>query len=303
MSAPARTPDGARLDPAALARTVARLTRDGHVPWLHEEVARRMAERLPLIRLQPARVLDWSGPLGGSTALLRKAYPGARLSALQVGDALPPPQARQQPRWWPFGAARGAAVEAVRVSDLGDAAADLLWANMSLHAQADVPALFARWHRALDVGGFLMFSTLGPGSLAELRAVHQANGWGEPMAPFIDMHDLGDALVRAGFADPVMDQETVTLSWPDGEALVRELRGLGANLSTRRHAGCRTPRWRARWLAELTRRSGEARPTLSFELVYGHAFRAPTRARVQERTTISLDEMRAQVRKPGRDPA
>ena len=153
-----------------------------------------------------------------------------------------------------------------------------------------------QWQRALAVGGFLMFSTLGPGSLPELRATYREQGWGEPMLPFIDMHDLGDMLVHAGFADPVMDQELVTLTWPDSEALLRELHGLGANVSPRRHAGLRTPRWRRRLLAALAEQAVDGRPHLTFELVYGHAFKAAPRARVQAQTSLSLDDMRSMIR-------
>ncbi|MCC7100000.1 MAG: biotin synthase, partial [Rubrivivax sp.] len=160
-------------------------------------------------------------------------------------------------------------------------AAQLVWSNMLLQAIADPRPLLARWHEALAVEGFLMFATLGPGSLPELRAIYRAERWGEPMQAFVDMHDLGDMLVFAGFADPVMDQEILTLTWPDVPALLAELRALGANLSPRRHQGLRTPRWRERLQQALATTAQDGRPRLSFELVYGHAFKAAPRAPVQ----------------------
>jgi malonyl-CoA O-methyltransferase len=172
-----------------------------------------------------------------------------------------------------------------------------VWANMLLQAAADPPALMAHWHRALAVDGFLMFSTLGPGSLPELRSLYQAQGWGEPMAPLIDMHDLGDMLIQAGFADPVMDQETLTLTWPSAEAALAELRGLGGNAHPDRHAGLRTPRWRSRLFDALQGQAdAEGRVALRFELVYGHAFRPAPKPLVQARTEVSLDAMREMVR-------
>jgi malonyl-CoA O-methyltransferase len=170
---------------------------------------------------------------------------------------------------------------------------------MMLHAVADPQALMLEWQRALAVDGFLMFSTFGPGTLQGLREIYSRLGWPAPHAPFVDMHDLGDMLVHAGFADPVMDQEVLTLTWPDAGALLRELRSLGGNADPRRMAGLRTPRWRERLCAELRALQGpDGRLRLDFELVYGHAFKAAPKARMSAETTVALDEMRAMLRSP-----
>ena len=174
---------------------------------------------------------------------------------------------------------------------------------MMLHLAEDPLHLMQHWQRALAVDGFLMFSTLGPGSLQGLRAVYARCGWPVPHAPFVDMHDLGDMLVHAGFADPVMDQEILTLTWPDAEAMLRELRSLGGNADPARGAGLRTPRWRQRLCIELQQLRGpDGRLRLDFELVYGHAFRAAPKPRVAAQTSVALDEMRAMVRSPRRMP-
>ena len=154
-----------------------------------------------------------------------------------------------------------------------------------------------QWHRALAVDGFVMFSTLGPGSLTALSRIYVRCGWPPPFAPFVDMHDLGDMLLRCGFDDPVMDQEIVTLTWNDADALLRELRTLGGNAHPRRFAGLRTPRWRQRLCDELQPlRGDDGRLRLDFELVYGHAFKVAPRPRVAEQTSVSLEAMRAMVR-------
>jgi malonyl-CoA O-methyltransferase len=289
-------PRGPRVDAVALARAVKRLQAAGQAPWLHEEAARRMAGRLSYIRKQPGLLVDASGPLGASTALLQAAYPSARHLALRAGDDPDSPVALKP--WWAFGRKAVRAVDRVTADELPAGQADLLWSNMALHGQVDPEPVFAQWQQLLAVDGFLMFSTLGPGSLPELRDIHRQHGWGEPMLPFVDMHDLGDMLVRSGFADPVMDQERVTLTWPDTDALLAELRGLGANVSPRRFAGLRTPRWRERLHAALRERDPTGRPSLSFELVYGHAFRAPPKLRVQPETHVSLEAMRSMIRGP-----
>jgi len=175
----------------------------------------------------------------------------------------------------------------------------MLWSNMALHLCADPQTLFGAWYRALALDGFLMFSTLGPGSLGTLRSLYAARGWGEPFAPFVDMHDLGDMLVQAGFADPVMDQETLTLTWPDAGRALDELRGLGGNMAQGRMPGLRTPRWRQRLLDALSaqaRPAADGRIALAFEIVYGHAFRPLPRPRVAAETALPLDDLRAMVR-------
>jgi malonyl-CoA O-methyltransferase len=158
--------------------------------------------------------------------------------------------------------------------------------------------LMQQWQRATAVDGFLMFSTLGPGSLQSLRDLYRAAGWPVPHAPFVDMHDLGDMLVGAGFADPVMDQETITLTWGTADAALVELRSLGGNVALQRFAGLRTPRWRDQLMRALEARAQEkdGRMALQFEIVYGHAFRPPPRPRLTAHTAVPLDDMRAMVR-------
>ncbi len=298
--APARRP----VCEAALALQLRRLNRAGTPPWLHAEVARRMAERLPLIRLQPPRVLDWGVFLGASQALLAQAYPKAQWLGLEPDAERRRATAQALARpWWSPQRWTGHAPALIDGAEPPPGGAELLWSNMHLHAVAEPQALLRRWQRAIAVDGFLMFSTLGPGTLGELRALYAAAGWPAPFAPLVDMHDLGDMLVAAGFADPVMDQETVTLSWPSADALLAELRGLGGNADPRRHPGLRTPRWRARLAAALQARADAAgRIPLSFEIVYGHAFKPPPRPRVAAQTTVPLEDLRSMAR-AGRRPA
>ena len=293
MPADAPTPPAPKVQTEALAAIVRRMSRAAQPPWLHAEVARRMAERLALIRAQPRTLIDWWSLHGASRDLLRRAYPQARVVRVE-SDLLPPQQASPRSRW---GRPRAESSETVAPHALAAGRADLLWANMMLHLAGDPQAQMRQWHQALAVDGFLMFSTFGPGSLAGLRRVYAALGWPSPHAPFVDMHDLGDMLVQAGFADPVMDQETLTLTWPDAGALLRELRTLGGNADPARAAGLHTPRWRERLCRELQALQGsDGRLRLDFEVVYGHAFRVPVRPAVGGQTSVALDDMRAMVR-------
>jgi malonyl-CoA O-methyltransferase len=298
MPATAADTAARRLDPVAVRAALRRLARAPQPPWLHAEIARRMAEKLSVILLEPERVLDWWSTLGAGAALLDQAYPKARHLRVEPDDGwLAPSRAQAHRRWWApsrwTGGERAVAIE----SDEIDPGAGLVWANMMLHAVVDPVALIERWHRLLRVDGFVMFSCLGPGTLRELRAIYARRGWPAPTPGFVDMHDLGDMLVHAGFADPVMDQETLTLRWSDPHALLAELRGLGGNTAPDRVQGLRTPRWHAQLVRELESIAApDGSIGLSFEVAYGHAFKAAPRLRPGEATTVSLDDMRAMVR-------
>ena len=256
-----------------------------------------MADRLPLIKLQPERVLEWGSFVGASRDCLMRAYPRARLIAVE-----PDAQRRDattavlaQP-WWSPGRWLPGAPPALAEAEVKPGQGQLLWSNMQLHMALDPQAVMQAWCAATEVGGFLMFSTLGPGSLAGLRSLYAEAGWPTPMAPLVDMHDLGDMLMRAGFDDPVMDQQTLTLTWPTPQALLAELRGLGGNVDLGRHGALRTPRWRDELLRRLTLRADAAgRIAQVFEVVYGHAFKAAPRHAVAPETAVPLDHMRAMM--------
>jgi malonyl-CoA O-methyltransferase len=281
------------IDAVALQRLAARQAQ-ADAPWLHAEVARRMAERLAVVRLEPAVVVDWWSAAGASREPLKRAYPKAQVVRIEATAARPAPSRWR--RWW---AREPAGIDAASAVP---GAAQLVWANMMLHQAADPGHTITQWKRALAIDGFLMFSTLGPGTLAAVRELYRDAGWGSPHAPFVDMHDLGDMLVAVGFADPVMDQETLTLTWATPAGALAELRGLGLNADPQRFAGLRTPRWRARLEAALAERAGsDGRIALGFEIVYGHAFNPPPRARVAAETRLAPEDLQRMARRGRRD--
>jgi malonyl-CoA O-methyltransferase len=286
-----------RLDPAAVRAALRRLLRAPEAPWLHGEIARRMAEKLALIRFQPERVIDWWSALGAGAELLQAAYPkAAQLRVEPEADWAQRSRAGASRPWWTAARWTAGEVNVALETDAIAPGAGLVWANMMLHAVGDPVALIARWHDLLRIDGFVMFSCLGPGTLRELRTLYARLGWPAPTPGFVDMHDLGDMLVQAGFQDPVMDQETLTLRWADARALLAELRGLGGNTAPDRGAGLRTPRWRARLERELAAlASPDGTIGLSFEVAYGHAFKGGPRLRAGSTTSVSLDDMRAMV--------
>lgn len=295
------------VDAPALQRTLARMLRAPEAPWLHTEVARRMAERLAVIKLRPRVILDWAARLGGGGPALRSAYAGTaarpEIRAVEPVFAGHVAASAVEAPWWSAARWRRAQPAPLAPSQVEPGSAQLVWSNMSLHAQQDPALTMGQWHRCLAVDGFLMFSTLGPGSLPELRALYGAKAWGPAMAPLVDMHDLGDMLVSAGFADPVMDQEQIVLTWADADAALAELRTLGANVDPRRHSGLRTPAWRRQLVQALQQTSlarADGRVALTFEVAYGHAFRPTARARVAPEARVDLADFRAMTREPRR---
>ena len=289
------------IDPVAAARWLQ--AAPALSPWLHEEVARRMQERLPWIKAQPHAWCHWEAARGGLQAheLVQRQYAAAQCFAYD-GDGQRASLTRQtlrRPVWAP---ARWLGPP-THFQAPPDASVQMLWANMALHAAPDKPELLKTWHQLLAVDGFLMFSCLGPDSFVELVRLYEAEGWGRPLPAWVDMHDLGDMMVEAGFADPVMDQENLHLSWSSPQALLDELRSPGSNLQPQRMPGLRTPRWRHQLheaLAALTDAKG--RISLTFEVVYGHAFKAPPKPSRGDTAVVSLESLRSRL-KAGADPA
>ena len=285
------------IDPVAAARWARQLP-SGASPGLHEEVARRMEERLQWIVHQPRQWVHWAPLQGGVQAhgMLTKRYSDSECFLIE--GRMEQAQAARKliaPSWWkrlPWSGAR-------TQFRAPEKPVQMLWDNMALHMDANPVALIERWHQLLDVDGFLMFSCLGPDTLRELRPVYAALGWPPPAHEFTDMHDWGDMLAGIGFAEPVMDMERIALSFETPQRLLLELRGLGRNLGSRRFQGLRGRRWRQQLLdaigQELSDPADGGRVKLSFEIIYGHAFKPAPRVKVSAQSNISLQQMRGEL--------
>jgi malonyl-CoA O-methyltransferase len=280
-------PDPREIDPRAVRRAFGRAaaTYDG-AAVLQREVSARLAGRLDVVKLAPGTILDAGCGTGEAIGELSARYPSARVVALDA--ALPMlQQARTR-------SAHGRSLLARMLGPLGRGGApapafvcadgtalplpgvcvDLVWSNLMLQWVNDLPRAFAEFRRVLRVGGLLTFTTFGPDTLQELaRAFARIDGHTH-VSRFADMHDLGDMLVQAGFADPVMDREPITVTYPSPAALLAELKAIGATNQTRGRPRGLTGRGRRAALEDVLRKlAQDGRIPATFEVVYGHAWK------------------------------
>jgi malonyl-CoA O-methyltransferase len=278
------------LDPNAVRRQFSRRAgRLVRADFLLREVERRMLERLEVVRLAPAFVLDVGSGLGQGAVRLKQRYPAAHVLGLDVAEALvrtarrthgPPARAGLSGRLlrWFGGAPASAPTPDFAVADaarlpLRVSSVDLLWSNLAWHWFADPVAVIDEWHRVIRPNGLLMFSAFGVDTLRELR------GLGARLPVFPDMHDIGDALAHAGFAEPVMDAERLTVTWEDASTLLAEVSSLGGDPSRLRRSGLAGRGRRLAWIDAIeSLRGADGRLSLTFELVFGHAW-VPERKR------------------------
>jgi malonyl-CoA O-methyltransferase len=280
------------LDRAAARVARARAARRGESRNpLAEEIAQRMLERLEYIKLAPR----WMADVGGDAAGLRARYRAA--TALSVGD-LPGGVGVERRVDWRARIRQFYAPQRLHtmVADIGrlpieSGSCDLVWSNLALARSDDPGAVLGEWCRVLNTEGLLMFSSLGPDTLKELRTAFAEDP--EPhVHPFVDMHDLGDMLVAAGFADPVMDMEVVTLTYAQFGDLIADLRASGAvnSLAARRRGLTGRRVWeRARQAYAAAVQDG--RMPATFEIVYGHAWKPRPRFAADGRQIIKFDSV------------
>ena len=277
-------------------------------PWLHEEVASRMVDRLQWINIQPKAWAHWGAVRGGQqahVALLRK-YPNSTYFLPLAGEFTADKAIKNianigntgdiEHKWKLSNLFKSKPKAKVNYASPPDSALDMLWANMQLHNALDPQMLIAQWHKAIATDGFLMFSCLGPDTLRELRDMYMQLGWPEPSHQFTDMHDWGDMLIQAGFAEPVMDMERIVLTYETPQKVLEDLRELGRNLHPDRFPALRGKAWKAKLEAALVEHLADpaegGRLKLTFEVIYGHAMKPKPRVKLSEHSAVSLRDMR-----------
>lgn len=240
------------------------------VAALQRVVGSRLLERLDPIRLSPRRIIDLGAGTGRPAAQLARRYAEAEVAQLDLAFNMLAESRRRKP----LARQHFLCADAERLP-LIDACAEFVFSNLMLQWASRLDRALAEARRVLKPEGLILFSTLGPGSLAELRESWARVDERVHVNAFIDMHDVGDALIRAGFADPVMETERFTLLYEDGFALMRELQQLGAsNVNKGRPRALTGKRKLQGMLAEYETRRRDGRLPATFEAIYGHAWAA-----------------------------
>lgn len=266
---------------------------------LQREVGERMLERLQLIRIEPQTILDVGCGTGIYSQALSRRYRKAQVFSLDLAPRMLL-AARKRRHWLARHFNRQAFV-------CGDAeclpiaghSVDMIFSNLALQ-WCDLDQVFAEFRRVLKPQGLLMFSSFGPDTLKELRHSWQAADAGDGPAvhvnDFIDMHDVGDAMLRAGLRDAVMDVENFTLTYHDAYQLMRELKAIGAHnvAHERRHSLTGKRRLQA-MLAAYEKFRADGRLPATYEVIYGHAWAAASNT---SQFNVTLESITTQAHKP-----
>ncbi len=247
---------------------------------LQREVCTRMLERLEYIRLKPARLLDAGSGTGWGGRQLAERYPDAEIISLDIAIGMLQ-NAKGRASWWQklFGGRRQMAVCAdVEALPLMPNSVEMVWSNLALQWCNDLPATFVELHRVLKSEGLAMFSTFGPDTLKELRQAFNGVDDKNHMNRFADMHDIGDMLVQAGFSEPVMDMEYITLTYDDVRGVLQDLKAIGAHNTTEgRGKGLMGKAAFGRLLANYEKLRRDGKLPATYEIVYGHAWKPQPR--------------------------
>ncbi len=266
------------------------------VAVLQRTIADRLLERLDVVKLQPAVILDTGCGTGYVTRALARRYPRAQRLALDIAESMVR-RARRGFGWRRLLQRRALPVCGdAEALPFASASVDMIVSNLALQ-WCDAQAVFTEFRRVLRPGGLAIFTTFGPDTLRELRAAWRAVDERPHVHGFLDMHDLGDLLVRSGFVEPVMDVERLTLTYADVLGVLRDIKCLGAHNAARERARGLTGKRRfARFRAAYEALARDGRIPATYEAVYGLAW-APESARAADGTVaVPLAEIRRRPR-------
>jgi len=260
-----------RLDKDSVKKTFNRAAkRYNKSAILQDEVLRRLLQRLQYIRLNPESIIDIGCGTGKAINGLREHYSRSKIVCMDMAFSMLGEACKQ------YGVLRKKRLVNADMERLpfADGSFDLLFSSLALQWANDLPATLADLARIGRQEGLLMFATFGPSTLSELR-----DSWFEidrkpHVHQFVDMHDIGDALMAAGFSQPVVDAETIRLEYSSFREVLNDLKDIGAsNADRNRRRGLMTPA-KLRLLEEKYRESGfeNGKFIASYEVVYGHAW-------------------------------
>jgi len=260
---------------------------------LQKQVREEMLSRLDLVKLNPQVILDAGCGTGIGSQALQKKFPKSQVVSLDF--AYPMLQKTRQTRGYAglmgqlknlvSGTKQNLLCADIEALPLANASVGMVWSNVAIQWCNDLDAALREFHRVMQPEGLLMFSTFGPDTLRELRtATDEASGNAyTSVSRFIDMHDIGDALVRAGFSAPVLDVERFTLTYDDVKSVMRDLKSIGAhNATDGRARGLMGKAYFAKLAQSYEKFRQDGKLPATFEVVYGHAWRAEDKPRFDD---------------------
>jgi malonyl-CoA O-methyltransferase len=237
---------------------------------LQAEVLKRLLERLEYIKLQPEWIVDLGCGTGQAVKPLNKKYRSAQVVALDMADAM---LLRARKNYGLFDRKHLLNADMERLP-FKAGCVDLIFSSLALQWSNDLFATFKEFKRVGRPGGLILFTTLGANTLRELRQSWAAVDPRPRVHQFMDMHDVGDALLSAGLSQPVVDMEVITIEYDRFFDLMRDLKGIGAtNADRNRSRGLMTPAKLKRLQQAYEKVAFEGgRYQASYEVVYGHAW-------------------------------
>jgi malonyl-CoA O-methyltransferase len=269
---------------------------------LQREVCDRMLSRLDYIKCIPGTILDAGSGTGYGGRKLANRYPDSGIIALDLALAMHYQARPTAPSWWKKVLSIRKNITNYVCGDIEqlpfrDSSIGMVWSNLSLQWCNDIEQTFAEMHRVLHSEGLLMFSTFGPDTLHELRQAFLSMDDNSHVNHFIDMHDIGDLLVHNGFAMPVVDMEYITLTYDDVISVMRDLKAMGAhNVIQDRKRGLTGKIGWGKVLSNYEAFRKDGKLPVTFELVYGHAWKLEARKNIDDRKIIEFDPKARLVR-------
>lgn len=296
LSTPSKKVQSAPISLHKVRQLFSRTERIASSEFLRREIAQRMQERLPLIKIQPRKVADLGCGEGQDILTLQQYFTEAEIVGVDgafpmLSEAVERIEGTQHILHKLFNRLfKSASADTASPLVCANYAQlpfkphtfDMIWSNLALHWHPMPDVVFQEWSRVLSNDGLLMFTSFGPDTCKELRDVFKALGFSEQVLPFVDMHDLGDMLGQHGFAAPVMDMEQLTLTYATAQDLLNDVRALGGNPLETASPGLfgRHTYTELCQLLDKKRRIQDGKIGLTIEVIYGHAFKAMPKSSV-----------------------